>query len=323
MTNTGDGATLGAGSLRAAINYANAHSGSTITFSAGLSGIIELGSGLPQIAAGMTIQGPGASTLAIDGYANSYRPFLINAPGAPVVISGLTIQNGSDAIDNNGGGGINIVGGTVSLVSCTLSGNNTLNNGGAVYDLNSNLLLYNCTLAGNTANNIGGAIWAQFGTLTSFGCTVSGNSAFDAAGVYVSELVGAFKNCTIVGNAATFDAGGFYDAQATCGLTCCTFSGNSAVAVGGGFVDQLGRDTFTNCITLRRYRSNFERDLFSRGRRHSVLQRHRGWLLGDQQHIYRSSSRLLGKQWRANSDHGARQRISLLCCGDFDRLATH
>src|SRR5580692_8663196 len=57
----------GAGELRAAITSANANPGSTIIFKSGLTGVIKLSSGLPTITASMTIEGPGASPLAIDG----------------------------------------------------------------------------------------------------------------------------------------------------------------------------------------------------------------------------------------------------------------
>src|SRR5580658_1516040 len=53
------------GTLRVAINDANAKPGSTIKF--GVSGTITIASTLPEITAGMTIQGPAGSSISIDG----------------------------------------------------------------------------------------------------------------------------------------------------------------------------------------------------------------------------------------------------------------
>ena len=82
----------GPGSLRQAI--ADANSGDTITFDPGiLPGTITLTSGSYLIVdKDLTIDGPGASDLAIDGN-NASRVFLIS--GGTVAISDVTIQNGS------------------------------------------------------------------------------------------------------------------------------------------------------------------------------------------------------------------------------------
>ena len=89
MTNTNDS---GAGSLRAAVTYADANAGTTVTFQAGLTGTITLTTGELDITQSVTLTGPGAGTLAIDGDAAS-RVFAIT--GGTVGISGLTIQNGT------------------------------------------------------------------------------------------------------------------------------------------------------------------------------------------------------------------------------------
>src|SRR6266496_133247 len=85
VTNTNDS---GAGSLRQAL--ADANNGDTITFA--VTGTIGLTSGELLINRSITISGPGADNLAVNGNA-THRVFYI-APGNTVTISGLTITNG-------------------------------------------------------------------------------------------------------------------------------------------------------------------------------------------------------------------------------------
>ncbi|HET7374917.1 MAG TPA: hypothetical protein VFJ20_16125, partial [Gemmatimonadaceae bacterium] len=100
-------------SLRARIAEANASPGpDTINFS--VTGTITLTSGQLQITDALTIVGPGAANLTVDGNANN-RIFLIDvaspaacpAPTTPtnyaVTISGLTLQNARRNSDNSGG----------------------------------------------------------------------------------------------------------------------------------------------------------------------------------------------------------------------------
>src|SRR5690348_13383472 len=89
VTTTDD---TGPGTLRQAL--ASASDGDTID-ATGVSGTILLTSGELQITHNVTIEGPGAASLAVDGNAAS-RVFENIA--ANVTISGLTITNGSIAI---------------------------------------------------------------------------------------------------------------------------------------------------------------------------------------------------------------------------------
>src|SRR5438874_12754448 len=85
VTNTNDG---GLGSLRQAL--ADANDSDTIDFT--VSGTIALANGELPVDKSITISGPGADILAVDGNAKS-RVFHIGA-GETVTISGLTITNG-------------------------------------------------------------------------------------------------------------------------------------------------------------------------------------------------------------------------------------
>ena len=111
VTNTNDS---GSGSLRAALAAAN--DGDTIDAS-GVSGTILLTSAELQVTHNVTINGPGAATLAVDGNA-TFRVF--DNFASNVTISGLTITNGLG--NASGGGGISNQGG-LTLSGCTVSNN--------------------------------------------------------------------------------------------------------------------------------------------------------------------------------------------------------
>ncbi|BDI27967.1 hypothetical protein CCAX7_000180 [Capsulimonas corticalis] len=226
----------GAGQLRTAITAANASAGSTITFQKGLSGKIILSptlQALPTITVGATIQGPGASLIAVDG-SGTYRPFHINSASSTVTISGLTIQNGMDS-GGTGGAGILVESGS--------------------------LVLLNSTLANNIATGNGGAI-LNYGTATVQNCTLSKNSAYNGGGIYNYTYSGAGGNtaltkCALTGNSATINGGGIYDYtySGTGGrtwLTGCTLSRNVAGGNGGGVYNYTysgsgGLAAFKNC----------------------------------------------------------------------------
>ena len=184
VTNTNDS---GAGSLRQAIIDVGA--GDEITFDAGVTGTITLTSGELAINKDMTITGPGADVLSIDGNASS-RIFEIGTSytNPTVTITGLTITNGSETY------------------------------GGGIYNYSDNLTLENCAISGNSASSWGGGMFNQgyrghcSPTLTN--CTISGNSAAGGGGMYNSGRLGVcgttLINCTISGNSADY-GGGMYN----------------------------------------------------------------------------------------------------------------
>ena len=92
----------GPGSLRDAL--ANATNFETITFCPGVTGTIKLTSGRLSVSNSVTILGPGANLLAIDGN-NSHTVFYI-LPGVTVTIAGLTITNGHYLYPDEFAGGV-------------------------------------------------------------------------------------------------------------------------------------------------------------------------------------------------------------------------
>lgn len=207
VTNTNDS---GAGSLRGALSIAN--DGDTID-ATGVSGTILLTSGELQINHNVTINGPGAENLAVDGNA-AFRVFENFA--SDVIISGFTITNGlPPAGDSNGGGGI-------------------LNHGG--------LTVNNSSIVSNHAGaspSVGGGIRSDSGgTLTVVYSTISDNVASfrfgGEGGGIVADGATVISASTINDNTAVCEGGGIISAGGALTVMNSTISGNSAQGVGGG-----------------------------------------------------------------------------------------
>jgi len=189
VMNTNDS---GAGSLRAAL--ASAANGDTID-ATGMSGAILLTSGELFVDKSVTINGPGAANLAVDGN-HSDRVFQVANP-VTVTISGLTITNGSVVSSDVGGGiynaGSNSGSATLTINSSTLSGNSAGIGGGGIYNDgifgSATLTISNSALSGNSASvGVGGGIFNDgrdgSAMLTISNSTLSGNSAGFFGGIY-------------------------------------------------------------------------------------------------------------------------------------------
>jgi hypothetical protein len=170
VTSTADG---GGGSLRQVIGAAN--SGDTIQFS--VNGSITLLSGELLVDKDLTITGPGAANLLING--NGLGRVFHVATNRTVSISGLTLTNGLSAsggvtsAGHNGdaasGGGV-LNEGTLVLDSCVISGNRG-GTGGSDSGSGATNIFGSCVKGGN-----GGGI-ANLGKLSLLNCSVTGNAA--------------------------------------------------------------------------------------------------------------------------------------------------
>jgi predicted outer membrane repeat protein len=241
----------GAGSLRAAITVANSTSyGGDIDFAPTVTGTITLASSLPRITQSIAIMGPGAGALTISGN-NAYQIFYISS-GA-LTISGLTLANGYNALDD-GGAIVNNSGtnsGTLTVTNSTFSNNSSVysggGGGGAIGNYYGTLTVTNSTFSGNSAGNstktsgAGGAI-SNLGTLTVTGSTFSGNSSSGFGGAILAfGGTQTVTNCTFSGNSATSAYGGaILGESGTLTVTNSTFSGNSSGGWGGGILAYNG-----------------------------------------------------------------------------------
>ena len=151
----------GTGSLTAAVTIANYDPGSTIVFAPGVSGFIDLLSPL-AITQNVTIDGPGASTLELDGHGGSIEIMTVSSP-ATVAISGLRFAFGAATTD----GGAIANSGTLTISNSTFDhnaaggpGSSSLSRGVAIYNAGA-LTVSGSTFANNTAGGTGGSAFGS------------------------------------------------------------------------------------------------------------------------------------------------------------------
>src|SRR6266496_788844 len=225
VTNTNDS---GAGSLRQALAAAN--DGDTITFA--VSGTIGLTSGELLVDKSITISGPGAESLAVDGNATS-GVFHIGS-GKTVTISGLTITNGTGGIYNDNA--------MLTLSNCTISGNSGDGISNFAFYGESYLQISDSVVSGNSGRGISNVASYEGSSagLQISNCTISGNSG---GGIYNDGNIGGgaaaeITNSTISNNSGsgirnTFTEDLQHFGYAGVTLSNCTISGNSAQYGGG------------------------------------------------------------------------------------------
>jgi hypothetical protein len=201
----------GDGTLRGEI-LAAAPSGDTIVFDSTLNGqTITLGGSQLEINKNLTIQGPGAGMLTIEGYSPLFgvgsRLFKVDA-GANVAISGLSVEGGQgvasyysiDSYDGYGGGILNL--GTLALDGCNVAGNTTGGRpsgfglrGGGIYN-DGTLTLSGCNVTQNVAGppygylySWGGGIFNdKHGQLTILSTVVLNNYVVPNANVIENDI---------------------------------------------------------------------------------------------------------------------------------------
>ncbi len=212
----------------------------TIQFAAVLVGgqTITLGGTQLLIDSNLTINGPGASALTIDG--NGESVIFKVAGGKTVTISGLTITNGN-ADEGQYGGGIDN-NGTLTISNSTISGNSAAEFGGGIYT-NGTLTISNSTIAGNSAAIHGGGI-INYGPLTISNSTIAGNSAVNEGGGIYNNGTLTISNSTISGNYADYGDGGGIYTDGTLTISNSTIFGNSAGD--GGGIYNFGPLTISN-----------------------------------------------------------------------------
>jgi hypothetical protein len=228
VTNTNDS---GPGSLRQALAIAN--DGDTID-ATGISGVISLASGELLVQTSVTINGPGADLLAVDGNMAS-RVFRIPVSGKAVTISGFTIRNGHAG---TAGGGIdNENNDTLMITNCTISGS-TAGLGGGMFN-GGPLTIGSTTVSGNSASNGGGIYNSGGGMATITNSTVSGNTASDGGGIF-NIGVFAVTNSTLSNNSASLGGGVFNNEMLQIGDTILNMGSLGANISNFGTVTSLG-----------------------------------------------------------------------------------
>jgi hypothetical protein len=213
----------------------------------------------------ITIVGSGATTTIIDGKGGFGRVVTISNTSAHVILSNLTIRNGSTT--NAAGGGVYNVG-TLTINSSTISGNVAAaycrspypcgTDGGGIFN-GGTLTLNNDTISGNTVSvsgcvivgdfcsATGGGIASTGGTLTINSSTISGNVAVQHSlepPRYYSLIGGIFTDSSTMINKSTISGnspdGIVLGGTLTQMINNSTISGNS----------RFGIDNFGGMLTL-------------------------------------------------------------------------
>jgi parallel beta-helix repeat protein len=272
----------GPGSLRNAVDQANANPGlDTISF-ARLSGAITLTSGQMGIYDSVRINGPGASKLTVSGN-DASRIFWIPdtgyaGPTLDVTISGLTLTHGFDSgdggailqydnnltlnnmrlLNNRAGdqGGALWSDGDTTINNCTISGNSCGEDGGGIA-IDGRLTMDKTVISDNSADDEGGGIFLDnLWSTTISSCTISGNScASDGGGIYINDTDGwvLIKDTVISGNSSSDDGAGVYiddTGYDDLAFRHCTISGNTAGSDGGGIFFAYGDGLFVDSCTI-------------------------------------------------------------------------
>jgi len=204
VTNTADS---GPGSLRQAVLDANG-SGGADQIDITVAGAITLTTGELVISESVTINGPGARSLAISGNDASRIFRLDNAQAKDVVISGLTLTDGGAS--GNGGAILN-QGGNLTLRAMRIVNNTATGEGGAIYnsffDAGNVLTIEDSEISNNDANKNGAFYFIGF-ELRMSNSTIHGNQATDSVGAFLMQFASGYvRNSTITGNAANFVGG--------------------------------------------------------------------------------------------------------------------
>lgn len=227
-----------------------------IVFAAGLSGTISLQSALPAVTDSLTITGPGADALTLDGgqFESTLR-FNSTTNDQVFSVSGLTVTNGR----GEGGGGIYAgVGETLTVSRCRILRNfaDGKSRGGGIGAEGSTLTLVDSTVSDNESNSLGGGVasYNSGAKATLRNSTISGNRALEVGdgvnagagaggGIYCDECDMDIVNSTISGNAADLQGGGLFNVS-TVRLRNVTVTGNAAGADGGGVFNEGGANVF-------------------------------------------------------------------------------
>lgn len=212
-----------------------------------VSGTIDLTSGSLIVNSGMTIQGPGANALTLDGSGGS-QVFIITSvdPANPAVrIAGATITGGSTSGSGAGVVALPFGPGTpaqLSIVDAAVTGNTADAVGGGVAVVNGSLEILRSEVSGNSADLEGGGIGTfQVSSVSVIDSTISGNATpIEGGGLYVADATGdvTIDRSIISDNDAGYSGGvhigGATGPSVAVTIASSTISGNDAPNAGSG-----------------------------------------------------------------------------------------
>ena len=227
----------GPGSLRDVITKTS--SGSTITFSPQLQGIIVLGKGDLNINKNVTVDASNIQPITISNYHNQNVHIHIGVKATVTFINFIfansLVQNQS-FLENEG---------KLTLRHCRVQNNISYDNGGGITNNGGTVTIDNSTITNNFASSSGGGIYNLKGTLTTTESIISSNTAFEnGGGIYgVDGSVNIGNNTQILRNQilnnTNSKGGGIVALDSNLSITGSTITQNWTPGTGGG-ISMLG-----------------------------------------------------------------------------------
>lgn len=228
-------------SLREAIFFAPEYV--TITFAEELEGTIVLTHGQLEIEAPIVIDGDNRITIDADQKSRAFSVFG-GTEESPVVLNGLTIQNGNADY----GGAINNSSGTLTITNSSIINNTATQDGGGIYNSSGTLSITDSVISGNKGTSTdshyacGGGICSYSGAVTLTNSDVTENSSSFGGGIYSKGYNSTFSvtNSTISANTSDQICGGIYNENGSFTITSSVISSNSSVSGGAGIYNYSG-----------------------------------------------------------------------------------
>jgi hypothetical protein len=200
----------------------------------------------------ITIHGAGAALTTIDGGGTDRVISTVAAnPAYTIQITSLSIRNGRTAYGDDGGGVVNDLDTSLTLVGVVIH-DNAASQGGGI--LNSGTLtITDSLIRHNQTFQYGGGGIENFGVLRLANVTISDNTAFTSGGGIDQDLdaIAKLTNVTLSDNRALLYDGGAINTFSSKALTLTnvTIAGNIARRSGGGIYNGVGvAITLTNTL---------------------------------------------------------------------------
>ena len=187
----------------------------------------------------LTLRGIGSALLSSD--INVPHFCIIRCEGSnDITLENLTVTGGS----KSKGGGINISGGKITIISCDIHDNFAWLGGGGIISLpGTTLILENCDIHNNKTGFFGGGIFIGSSKVTMTDCKITSNdAAMEGGGVSASSSDITMTNCVITGNRSTFRGHGVSISGTKLETKGCTILGNLIMSNDKGLIGHPSSD---------------------------------------------------------------------------------